>query len=409
MVKLGDDMDKYIIVLLILAFVSQPVFAATYIVEVQVSDSSARPIQGASLVFKCMEHFGDWFTDPEDVPRSWPLRDTDSSGSATIDTYGQCTAGLDSSIVANYKGLSVTIPVSLHSGTNKISVVIEGLEDLTVIVQDQDSNPIKDVEVGGTPVASGSVPSISGTTDENGIVVFKQVPSAADFLLRLKNGYEEKTMEADLANQGTSYSVNMSTYTVTASVVDDLDKPIGGAILNVSSGSSYSSALTDSGGKAVFRGLKSWNYTIAMAYNNRQSSAEVKVDSDIEKKFIMDIHGPSITNMRTEAKSSKEPVYVLANVADNNSGLKYVKMYYSFNQVSWIEIPVSLTGDGTNRGTVPAQPKGTRISYKVASEDNAGNPSEQGGYYTVQDAVCPFAAAFLALPSLAVWHGRKRH
>jgi hypothetical protein len=335
MVKPGDGVNKYMMVLSLFAFVSQLVSAATYTVDIHVSDSLARPIEGASVVFKCTEYFENWYDEPDDyVPRSWSLRDTDASGHTASSTY-QCTAGLESSVVAVYRGLNATIPVSLHSGTNDVSLIIEGLEDLTVAVQDQDSDPIKDVGVTCMPVASGSTPSLSGTTDEKGVVVFKQVPATADFMLRLKNGYEEKTMEADLANQGNSYSVNMITYTATILVVDDSNRPIGGAIVNISSGLSYSTALTDSGGKAVFRGLRPWNYTISIEYSNRQISAEVKVDSDIEKTFVMDIQGPSTTGMRTEAK--------------------------------------------------------------------------QSGNYVVQEAVCPFAAAFLALPSLALWHGRKRH
>jgi len=328
-------MNKYMIVLSLFAFVSQLVSATTYTVDIQVSDSLARPIEGASVVFKCTEHFANYYGEPDDyVPRSWSLRDTDASGHTASSTY-QCTAGLESSVVAVYRGLNATIPVSLHSGTNDVSLIIEGLEDLTVAVQDQDSDPIKDVGVTCAPVTSGSVPSLSGTTDENGIAVFKQVPSTADFIVRLKNGYEEKNIEADLADQGVSYLVNMSTYEATVLAVDDLNRPIGGAMVNISSGSSYSSALTDSGGKAVFSRLKPWNYTIAIDYKDSKISEEMKVESDIEKKFVMDIQGPSTTGMRTEA--------------------------------------------------------------------------EQSGNYAVQDSVCPFAAAFLAIPSLALWHGRKRH
>ncbi|MCX6773723.1 MAG: carboxypeptidase regulatory-like domain-containing protein [Candidatus Micrarchaeota archaeon] len=326
-------MNKYMIFLSLFAFVSQIASAVTYAVNIQVSDTLARPIEGASVVFKCTEYFENWYDEPDDyVPRSWSLRDTDVSGHTVSSTY-QCTAGLESSVVANYRGLNATVPVSLHSGTNDMSLIIEGLEDLTVNVQDQDSNPIKGVEVTGTPATSGSTPSLSGTTDEKGIVTFKQVPATADFILRLKNGYEEKTMEADLANQGTSYVASMSAYKITALVVDDLGKPINGAVVNLSSSSSYSSALTDSSGKAVFSGLKPWNYTIAIEYKDRMISEEMKVESDIEKKLVMDIQGPSTAGMRTEAK--------------------------------------------------------------------------QSGDYAVQDSVCPFAAAFLAIPTIMLWNGRK--
>jgi hypothetical protein len=399
-------MKKLALILGMLVLLSGMAFATSFTLEVHVSDGIGRPVKGVSVTFNCLEHFSD-YDGERDVPRSWALSDSDASGSTKMSDY-QCTAGKPASVMATYQGLNFSLPVDLHSGSNTISIVIPDLYDISVTVQDQASHPIKGVTITGTPTASGSTRPLSGTTDEKGIAVFTQVPAGSDFILRLKNGDEEKTQEATVGSKGTDYLVSMSTYPLTVSALDDMNNSLAGAIVNVSAGSYYTGLLTDSAGKAVVSGLSPGTYTLAVSYSGHLLSNNVKVDSAVSKSFDFDIHGPEITNAHIESTSSSDSMSLLAKVSDTGSGLKQVRMYYSLNQADWVEVPVTLTGSGMHKGMIPPQSKDTLISYKVTAEDNAGNPSEGAGTYTVQDKLCPLAGVLLVLPFLAFWMARRQ-
>jgi hypothetical protein len=70
-----------------------------------------------------------------------------------------------------------------------------------------------------------------------------------------------------------------------------------------------------------------------------------------------------------------QKVTIDAKVTDTGSGVKEVLLLYSLDGgASWITVPMSIIGtSGPWEGTIPGQPAGTQVLYKVMAYDNAGN------------------------------------
>ncbi len=80
-----------------------------------------------------------------------------------------------------------------------------------------------------------------------------------------------------------------------------------------------------------------------------------------------------------------EKVEVFANITENESGVKNLTLFYSIdNGTSWTDVP--MTYNLMTRlwnGTIPAQPSGTMVKFKIVAYDNAGNFAVNEGESTL--------------------------
>jgi hypothetical protein len=112
-----------------------------------------------------------------------------------------CTISINASKTGYTSGngsLQVTISPSIRTG------------DLEVYVKDSEGNPVEGVNVISTSQPSGINP-LTGTTNAQGYVVFKNIPEG-DYILQIsKDGYETKTESITItANQTTTYTTEIS-------------------------------------------------------------------------------------------------------------------------------------------------------------------------------------------------------
>jgi hypothetical protein len=94
-----------------------------------------------------------------------------------------------------------------------------------------------------------------------------------------------------------------------------------------------------------------------------------------------------------------QEVKVLVNVTDSLSGIKNVTLSYNLNDNPiWIDSPMTL--NSTTRlyeTTIPGQPAGNLVKYKITAYDNAGNMAVKdnaGQYYTYTIRLAPKPAEF---------------
>ncbi|MCS7125287.1 MAG: right-handed parallel beta-helix repeat-containing protein [Candidatus Bathyarchaeota archaeon] len=83
----------------------------------------------------------------------------------------------------------------------------------------------------------------------------------------------------------------------------------------------------------------------------------------------------SIARTPTGDVQPNQEVKVSAKVTDADSGVKKVVLLYSLDGgASWINVAMNFNiTSGFWEGTIPGQPAGTQIQYKVVAYDNAGN------------------------------------
>jgi len=94
---------------------------------------------------------------------------------------------------------------------------------------------------------------------------------------------------------------------------------------------------------------------------------------------VIDRTPPVISNV---ARNPQQPqpadaVTVSANVTDPDSGVKTVTLRYSKDGGStWSNVAMSVSTGTIYTGSIPAQPDGTAVQYKIKAEDNAGFSGE---------------------------------
>jgi hypothetical protein len=396
-------MKRILLFLLIIGFVFSYWGSRLETVEVNVVDSKGRPVEGASVVFSCMKCTS--MTCNNQQRESIAMNPTNSSGISSDDIYCY-EESHGTNVEIDYQGILVKESSTWKPSLNSFSMIVPNIYDLKVKVSDQNFNPIGGVKVRGVPSKKSDIHTISGTTGKNGEVLFKHIPSSTEFLLRFENGNEEKTYTYFLGKKDSDFSVLMTTYSLSLNVVDDLNESVSGVEVNVSKDSDYVAKLTDGSGIAKFDGLAPTTYHVQVYYKNKSYASDILMDEDINKSIMFDLNPPQIDNIYTQAGSSTEPIYVLADVTDSGSGLAEVKMYYSLDGTNYKDMKISLTADGKYRGMIFPQAKNTYLSYKIVAKDNEGNSNEEIGSYVVQDSICPIGAILLILPLLAFYFAR---
>ena len=133
---------------------------------------------------------------------------------------------------------------------------------------------------------------------------------------------------------------------------------------------------------------------------------------------------PSIS---PEAPTEGDTVIVKVNVTDALSGLREVILSYSTDGgITWTNITMTLGPEGYYTATIPGQPAGTTVSYKIYACDIAGNWARSPTYsYTVKAKPTPITT-YAAKPApittyvaigitvavaigVAIWFIRRRY
>jgi len=84
---------------------------------------------------------------------------------------------------------------------------------------------------------------------------------------------------------------------------------------------------------------------------------------------------PSIQNLSyTPTKpTAKESVTVIVMVTDAGSGVKNVLLSYSLNGADWVNITMNAKGGNIYEATIPGQPAGKTVQFKVIAFDVTDN------------------------------------
>ncbi len=101
-------------------------------------------------------------------------------------------------------------------------------------------------------------------------------------------------------------------------------------------------------------------------------------------RYTADVEGPAITDVSWSPTTpgENEPVSVSAKVTDP-SGVASVRLLYR-TDTAWTEVPMTPTGGDYYEGTIPGQPAGTTVHFKIIANDTWGNEAETEEYsYTV--------------------------
>ena len=148
-------------------------------------------------------------------------------------------------------------------------------------------------------------------------------------------------------------------------------------------------------------GAHSINYT-AYDYSDR-IGARVNVTMELGE----DTNAPLIgipSRVPEDAVQPNQQVTVSVNVTDPESGVKNATLYYNLNyNQTWIAEPMSYNSTARlYNATIPGQPIGTYVRFKIVAYDKAGNNATRDGteYCTYQ--VIPEFPSSLILPLFMV-------
>lgn len=279
---MGQRLTSFLIVLL----VSNIIAAGNEWVEISVfvADQNGRPIEGANVILQC-EYYKQYMPTKT---VTYDIAQSDSEGICYANAKFEgpftlklsCYALHPASVIVTYCGRSETVAGTWGMGLNRFTVILPDFYEVKINVVDQNGNPIKDVEVTATPAESGTCPQFKGTTNEGGVVAFKQIPSSSTLLLYMVNGGEEKYASVNIGAGDTEQSIVMNTYSLSLSVVDGGDKPIRGATINVSREGYSTLAETGPDGIAVIDGLQPATYSYKVISGKEKYAAEVELDKD---------------------------------------------------------------------------------------------------------------------------------
>jgi len=110
-------------------------------------------------------------------------------------------------------------------------------------------------------------------------------------------------------------------------------------------------------------------------------------EGDIRFMVKTDFEAPSISIQdHPKTVSSENETTITAYVSDEGSGLKSVLLNYTRdNWETWTSVVMSPSQNHSYTSTIPAQPAGSTVKYKITASDAAGNTAEAEGEYRVKD------------------------
>jgi uncharacterized protein YvpB len=121
-----------------------------------------------------------------------------------------------------------------------------------------------------------------------------------------------------------------------------------------------------------------------------------------------DSNAPSISNLSRVPDGDISPsqeVKVSANITDSESGIKNATLYYDLNSSqAWTPIPMNYNSTAQlYYATIPGQPIGTYVKFKVVAYDKVGNNATGDGTEYAAYTVVPefsFASAMISIISI---------
>ena len=119
-------------------------------------------------------------------------------------------------------------------------------------------------------------------------------------------------------------------------------------------------------------------YHLVLIAEHGDGSLNFMVKTDFEAPKL------SIQDPTDEAYSGNETA--ITAYVDEKYGLEKVLLNYTRDDwITWASIEMSTSQNQTYVGTIPGQPAGTTVKYRILAYDNAGNNAEVGGSYVVKN------------------------
>jgi hypothetical protein len=110
-------------------------------------------------------------------------------------------------------------------------------------------------------------------------------------------------------------------------------------------------------------------------------------EGTIRFMFKTDFVPPSLNILNpVDSAYSSENVDIVANASDDATGLQSVLLNYTVNNWrNWITLEMTPSEDNIYTGTIPMQPGGITVKYRVTATDGADNVASQEGSYIVKE------------------------
>jgi len=125
-----------------------------------------------------------------------------------------------------------------------------------------------------------------------------------------------------------------------------------------------------------YEGNVLYHLVLIAEHGNGVLNFMVKTDFEAPKLSIQEPIEATYSNNET----------VITVYVDENSGLKKVLLNYTTDDwATWTAMDMTASKNQTYIGTIPGQPAGTTVKYRILAFDNAGNKAEAQSSYVVND------------------------
>ncbi len=376
-------MKRYFLLLLLLG--SAVAGNAYEKITVHAVDQDGQPIEGANVAFTC--HYDDWGTDRIYTAE---LSQTNVDGlSQVVGGGGTELCALRQPISANvtYFGETVVVSGTWKDGVNALTAIIPNLYSLDITVRDQDGTPINEVELRATLAESGEGQPFAGKTDENGILVFEQIPAGTNLLLYLTNGDETKSSIVTMENADTKFATTMNTHDLTILVSDAQGTAIGGMVVKITRDGYSNTSETDGTGSVYFDSLKPGSYSYGMTFQNRGYAGDIMLDQDKAEtvvvgpqKAVKMVSPPNATNATNS--SSKWFRYLMGEL----DGL-ILEQKQKAPRMRLVFVPIGYTQNESGEFKAMAQASVDRF-LEVSPLRECDNPSAEIETYFMEPSAC---------------------
>ena len=113
-----------------------------------------------------------------------------------------------------------------------------------------------------------------------------------------------------------------------------------------------------------------------------------------------DSAAPTISNVDYSPRipTAEDQITVTASVADTESGVSFVSLFYAVNAGAWHIVSMNNMGGSTYSAVIPKFSSGTVVQFKVFSQDTAGNAAWSSVVsYTVTAYISSIGVLFFLL------------
>ncbi|VVB66259.1 Uncharacterised protein [Candidatus Gugararchaeum adminiculabundum] len=235
--------------------------------------------------------------------------------------------------------------------------------ELRVYVRDHNERPLE-----GMPV---SVDNGLAYTDSGGQVKVFATKGVHDVKVQFGEIVEQQTVDLQKSE---TLAMEIKLNDLVVNVKDDKGLPLRDAIVIVRD----MEFTPDINGVVKIGKFDAYTTEVRVRYQGEEKSAIVDVASEPNYSFLFDVNPPLISNVQV---SEDKTILVGANVQDQNefgSGMGVgarVELTYAIDG-AWRTQEMFRSGLTGYQATIPLQPAGTQIQYKVRAKDLDGNWAE---------------------------------